>query len=497
MINNNGIFIGLVNVPIGKEKPIKEIVDQIFTVYGHRLTEVRDKKDEYNQTLQKLYKPHYYALFGNYDLAVISEVDDFIFGYQKFNPNSEYHNQRSDEVKTFNYQVYNCTLSCRKQDKGDYINSTFHEVIENEDENHFITITSFKIKNSILIGSNVNLINDIKLLIARDVNKHNSEFANKQIKYLILDTTSWHEITLILVGNCYKHMGNMIYRLREKVHRDLYKMGKYDSIKKSLWFSQMKSRDRKGAHTDTDLLNYSDANIFSTSHTYFGIKYQSLENEEKFKQLCKYLEGEESINCNVHLYTKPGFHVEAKQDYMNILFNNGDIEYKSDDILYMLKHYRGLIVANDNEKIQNDKNRLRKTKTIPKIKFEEHIYKFGLVSNANDLSNEKNGSINHIADYLSKLPISLNKIGEINELLCKSNVSKAVRQRALKVLNNYNDAISDRQLYIYFMDLKYFVDDLMEYIGNIEGQKEEKDYYKKTVEVNDAINQRAAWFEYV
>ncbi len=463
MINKHGVFTALVNTPVGKEQRTKERIEFIFEEYQKRLREFNTNCSE-----QNLFVPRFYALLGSYDLAVISQVDDFVFGYQKFNPNTTWGTTPNDSgIKSFNYHIYNCTSSSQPDYKYLY-DEVLGIKVDNNSNTYpkqvepFISITSFKIKSSLLIGSGTDVIEATKLAIAKDIDKYNQEITNacEKVKYLILDTTSWHEICLILTGSSLHRIGNVVYRVRETITLNDMKTNMMDEdiLSNSLLFDW--SSDKK----------VTSSNIFSTSNTYFGVQYELLSETDtgKFEYWLKeYILNEvELIGANTRISTIPTTHLQNDKqtvggfDVGYILYNDADIEptkygnIEEPTIASMLRYYRANILCSNNNPIDAGKS-IRKTHTTPKIKLNEDILFKG-----KSYLPENIGRAN-IGDLLdAKLPISIDEIAEIMQDLTALSISKAVRQRFLKILSNYNEIILDRLLYVYIIDMRLFISNM-------------------------------------
>ncbi len=511
MIDKHGAFIGLVNAPLGKEKATKEKINTTFEDYIKVLNRFREKYIDENSNL---FRPTFYALLGCYDLAVIAKVDDFVFGYQKFNPNISFGEQdindaEDKKVRSFNYHIYNCTLSAKdttyKYGYDDLFPKKESESTSTLSTPSFCTITSFKIKNSLLIGSGVEIIEAIKKGIARRINHYNATpdlHVDKKVRYLILDTTSWHEITVLILGDCLSILGNILYRIRESISiediEDILNPNKEsiekdksisddeNIVKKSLYYNWLEDEDKK---------NYQNTNVFSASNTYFGIDYDKLDEKSNETFNAWVANSITKHNGNVDAFARittiPTAHTNSPDGKIGdfemgyVLYNDADIEpgsYKSgshtngavtveNTLGKMVRYYRDNLLAKDaNATVRNG---IRRTNTTPKIREDVDIKT--IFSGSNESIVRTN-----IAKKLDeKLQFNANEVDEVWHNMTSLRVSKAVRQRVLKVLSNYNDIISDRQLYIYIIGVHPFIMAMIGYLKD-EADKQKKPLHAAT-----------------
>lgn len=108
---NSGLFLSLLTVPRNKNPKEffeKEFRDGLFKKYFEELVKNSnlDYKEEENN-LKDFYLPKAYYLFGEFDLAIISLVDDFALANRIFHPG---HNYRNEDEKPrvsvhYDYQI--------------------------------------------------------------------------------------------------------------------------------------------------------------------------------------------------------------------------------------------------------------------------------------------------------------------------------------------------------------------------------------------------------
>ena len=505
-IDQNGVFIGLVNLPMTQEDDfIEKYISNIFKLYRENLA-----RNTGTKLKKELYKPIPYVLFGNFDLGILSLVDDNLFGFQKFKPNSEILNNLEgfkDTSYDFNYQVINCYKCYHGEPKNSLIN-LFNELFLKENKNGykypFISITTLKIKNSLLIGCGSEMTQLINKTIDtclnddyKDLNKKNT----RKIKYLVLETNSWHELVVILLADNVDVLTNKLEKITELNNFDLYKCDPiiHDNLIK-----------RTLIHQKSNSQNITK-NLFSASYSYLGVNYNLLKNRSQLEKL-----NPSKVNLSLKWFVKPAYRDEiisavnqyidlvkikdVKNEKTSIIFGNGDIEFDFfNDYRKVLKYYAFMINSSHSQnqkhiEIANIiKETRRKTNSTPKLSIKptskiknfttDNIQKAPLNF---DIFQEKNVLRKFIN---TKFIIPKNKIIIVDTKLCECNISKSIRQRIFKMINNYNNGIEDSILYIYFIDLKPIVEEVIEFINYI------KDSELDSHEVHSKLNTFADIFD--
>lgn len=487
-IDPHGLFIGLVNLPLTQEESFNEnFVENIFKSYSESLRNISG-----TNLHDSLYKPISYILFGNYDMGIISLVDDSVFSLQKFKPNSEIILDNSENTDlninyNFNYQVLHCSKFNYNIPKNTLLN-LFEEIVlpkPNKDSASFISITTLKIRSSLIIGSGIRINQLIHEAIDNCIKNE-----EKKIKYIVLETNSWHEYVILLFSNDIDLLCKKVVEIRDL---------KFESIKK---LDILQLKDNSKIYKKSLLYKLKkeiseNEQIFSTSYTYLGLDYRVLLDKELIKNL-----KDSKLKVALKWHTKPGHterlisivnkHINSKthnkkfDNKINAIYGNGDLEFDFfDDIKKIVGYYSEMINESKNESnsISNAKevrNLSRKTRSIPKLE---------IVVSPNE--NFSDLDINTVRNFIEeKLSITKKELIHVDVTLCKHNVSKAVRQRILKLLNNYNSGIQDTSLYIYFIDLRPFVKNIISYANSLEKAKNVDSY-----DIHSKLNQIANIFD--
>lgn len=172
---------------------------------------------DYNENEKHLfYNPQAYCLLGNYDLAVISVIDDFSFSSKYFHPYSHL-DKRSDDPKAempgFNYHITKGSSSVITGEEAYLIPKAKDTFLRQKDRYPFIGISSIKVKNSLLIGVGYEVvylsISALKTILTKfKKNKNGFDF-------LVFEPIEWNEISVILFADNLKTIANAILVIRE------------------------------------------------------------------------------------------------------------------------------------------------------------------------------------------------------------------------------------------------------------------------------------------
>lgn len=278
---DSGLFIGLTSLPFGEENKFIDIEFRsgLFETYKKRLKEHFSNKGK-DDEFEYHYQPAFYVLFGSYDLAIISLVDDFTLGSQIFRPFNSFLLAEKDEGKyaqdhrNYNYQVFSGTLplSALSADgsfggdqmeydkKKERFYKKFNETIfdahlkdkkyadrqrnagykdnmavvkkerlesgeydEKEEPKYpLMALCKLKLNNNILIGSGALLKNAVIVAVHKFINQRGEK---NKIKGFLIDSFSCHEFSLLLFSeDSYVHMADLIGDLREWDMADLYSL---------------------------------------------------------------------------------------------------------------------------------------------------------------------------------------------------------------------------------------------------------------------------------
>lgn len=480
---DSGLFIGFVTVP-PKITPTdffeKEIRDTIFSSYKQK---IEDKSDPLSPVY---YNVKAFYLFGDFDLALFSLIDDLEFSNNIFQP--DFHDSGL-QTKTYNYNYQVITGI-----SPSYINNLsnkFDEVfMKGENRLPFVAITKFKINDGLLVGTGYVLLRKINEFIARQIAEIGRKFEPQvKIDFILTETFCNNEICVAFFSNSIEIINEAILSIRESSLEHLTDFNE-NWVKKTLLYNLIE-KENLTADIDTG-----SAHIFTNTHSYLGYDLDYLKKPDEFRT--PIIDPGKINMFNIweikpgHLQTLISFikeNSELRVDPLHIPYGKGALSTK-----YNLDQGKLPSIADyvGNEEIDS---------RTSSESIDDHYNRFKTYVNIRLDSKNLPGKIlkrNHI--HLSKLLIRFTFVNEINELsvcLEKFKISKVIRNRVLRIFRNYNDAIQDPLLFSYFIELHGY---LQEVYHKIKSQGESMSRGEITVspsEFHDIIRNYIDIFEKV
>lgn len=252
--NNTSLFISFATTPFTEDDKFREDIDKIFEGYKEKQIEIAksqpsfNKKNPYYIEFEKyLYRPSYYNIFGSHDVAIVSLTDDYTLANRNFHPYSYYiRNKRKkgdyrQHTNNFKYQIITGTTpildkeSIREIGKDNYPNynknplintakNTFLRSNEIEKETAlgngqklypFIGISRIKLNNGILVGSGAKFAALVETVLHYFIKAKIKETEGLELDFIISESVSWHELTIVFFSNDLKKISDIIVEFRE------------------------------------------------------------------------------------------------------------------------------------------------------------------------------------------------------------------------------------------------------------------------------------------
>ncbi|UAY51298.1 hypothetical protein [Ferruginibacter albus] len=460
-------------------------IKQIFKSYKESLGKISALS---NEALQKnahpsslVYEPIPYCLFGNFDLAIFSLIDDFSFATKKFKPNSG--------GKNFKYQVNtgiipNIEIYNSKNSKLEiFQNRAIRDFFNGKEFYPFTGITSIKLNNSMLIGVGQNfieLINFYLVLLIDDFieTKKRSEAGFKMF-YIINENLGWNELTIYFFGNSISAINEISMLLRKNNLREILVMfeslnSKYDKIriKKKIECIQKDVANNSFLaflinNKNINDLDFLESHPIITSTTTFGYhinnviyntkKNIKVEGRLRIKEKELFLKECDKNFILVSWNIKPGHEENANQIILGALspqlrkrlikplnlyqnIQDGKFSFVFPNELISFSEYF-LLISTINQKfhagfVQNFINHKAK------LRFENTIKYFSY-----DISK-------HYTYELEEYKIDENKFNKIIEKLRVYPIPHTIKGQMENLILNFNDAVTDPLMYNYFIGLK-------------------------------------------
>lgn len=427
------LHIALATYPKGQSKKYVQSIKSYYQSFKEKARNNYSDADE--NSLKGLYSPLTFHVFGNFDIAFISLIDNNKFTQKIFFPESDGPELLSG-VDTNSYQVLNGILST---DSLLTIEATF----ERCNERKYICICNLKLSNGFLVGNGQHYLKAVRAIVEQKI-KSFSQDSNAKIEFIVVQSFSWFEITVLLFIDEADKIADIIGSIRDI---SLDELNNYEVlIENSLYYLYEKSYEI--------LKKY---NIFADSQSYLGVSFDQFSDSKfedlpfdtqiewqvkpgKLSNLIKELKDLKIINSSetdISIFSIPG-----KSDYWIPTEGDRSNNHK------LFQHLLSAEVAENQETGEEKNTELRKymrrykTRTlIPLNKFDKESY-----SSVN--------TSNPFKDYLYYKPV---EIKDIYNNLKALKISRHIRQKINKIYFNYNTGIQDPILCIYFNDFYYFL----------------------------------------
>jgi hypothetical protein len=418
-----------------------------------------------------LYSPVVYYLFGSYDLAFISLIDNYKFAQKllmpKLSPDAADDSQHFD-TNAFQVISGTCpeitkTKEGKNFDVSDFFEGIYYDNTKDNDDaakeklKHYgmIAICNLKLNNKLIIGNGTHFLETVYVKIDGLLKSiEGTDGANEKkenFKYFIQRTYSWFEISVLVFTDKITNIEKMFSSLRSLKLKDspekreeLFNNSLYPVIPKVT----------KNGHT----MNSSShcEYIFADTHSYIGLNSDSLKDEAAIKHL---IANNPKFATQIEWQTKPGLLPRLVDRFTGKSGNSESVHIFSSDPSYMLTgksdYYFKQIIEGSLENNINLFNILRQDndaifKPIRKVKTRlliEHKVPDEEVpydTTARDLLKQ------NLAANEESVRSSLMELKEMK-------VSRQIRDKIAKIFYNYNNEIQDAVLFPYFLDFFYFI----------------------------------------
>lgn len=417
------------NYPIGEEDNYIEQLKNIYVQYKKSTIENLKKSKNFRKSdlkrLNGLFEPKTYHVFSQFDVSMISLVNNFKFPQRVFEPNSE----ENHKIKTVSYQVLSGSIIKNLRN-----NVSPQRVINRA--NSFIKIVQLKINNGLLIGNG-------SLIISEALKQIEEIFKNRKISnYILVDSFNWAELILVISHKSPETIANAVLEIRRLAVFSLPSDIQKSVIENSL-FRKWKCKNIEMSH------------LFIESHSFLAVSYGDFLN----------IPSNVPFHSSIEWKIKPGhFGIFEKEitaltngetfDTSKTFFKTGKTDY-----LIPLKHENTLRTNQEVFKILRAERKqlsahIRKIKTDPLF----YIDSINQIFNGEEAKQQAFPPSNEKELFRYRNSKSL----EVSGYLKKLNISRNIRKKIHKIIYNYNLGIQDSILFLYFIDLKPLLDNFIE-----------------------------------
>lgn len=424
-MNNNyedyGILISLVSAPSANTQEYENFYNELFANYRNGLK----KQTIYNGKLisESLYNPIHYYLLGSFNILSVNYIDNFHFGNFNFGPHAKHLNADAFEYDMFNYQITN---GSKVEILGDQMSLS-----DIGEKYNFTALIKLKINSELILNNNVSVIEGIKDLIKTKI------LGNDSTKIILSESFSWHELTVNCFSENISNLFKIVKELRKFKHTDLDE--KY--ISNSYVF---KCNDRTTKE--------SVSHIFADTKSFYG-----------FKKGAGIGKDEDNINFRTHFHIHTGHFNKVNRiikDILKVDELSFDCMPGKNDFCLSLNYkdffnFINEIINGNMKKAEELSKHIRSIQTVVyesiDVEYDEADYLTKM----------------HQENIYEKIAYSRKEIRAVSETAQRLKLPKNLRRRLLGLLVNFNNAIKDRNLYLYHLEIYPLVKNIIERLNQV------------------------------
>lgn len=462
-----GLLIGMIGYPFdieGVKFFRKEFKESLFESYKNNIANRfgKDQKEEYKKLA--VFKPIGYHLFGSYNLAVLSLIDGYAFGNRVFHPG---HENLNENTNNYRYQVLT-GVGCKINEKEDYLHRKAELTFLKTSERYpYIGITRLKLNNSLLIGSGMNLMQAIRMQL--EVILGDKSFENN-IEAFTIDTFGSSEIVLVSFADSLMKLHRLIAKIKSWQIKDIISEQNQSIIKDSLLDALYRNK-KENFH------------VFSGAYTHLGYDLEWEKNKTKFLRCAsdkrlglkmqfrwEFKPGHDHALCEIKEYYEKKWSEKVHTKWQNK--SSEDLKaikeawQRKTWIYHEVKsHLTGANVyyLSQNFDLKTYREYIRTF--FKKLKLERHLRSLRTHLYYMNKPWEEGEEIHKDYEWkFGNLKISEKDMNCFRAQLVKCGISKLTKERIMKMFARFNEYIQNRQTYIYFIELRGYLLDVIERI---------------------------------
>lgn len=446
LMGDAGISVFLLSLPFQQERLFfeREIRNGVFQWYKQSVeSNFRGTTDVERQAefAKYLYQPTAYYLFGRFDLAVLSLIDDFEFSVRTFHPfDPKMGRGAKSYSENFVYKVITGPTPCFRSssDVIDLARQTFLCTPRKP----LFALTLLKLNNSLLIGSGASFLR----AVVSHIKGLSKRWVDRDLDVVILESYSWHEITVLMFAQSYRVIVEFVAAVRESTLGSIVNVPNVNAVDGSLLALHVQ------AHGGSLL----DSHVFADSETTLGFDFDLLDGELPKDGLAQ----DDLIELFTRWSVKPGHLKEA-----------GDILRSSVGREPLLTLGRGDLAIRYPPDLQQGAP--RSTRSV----LEEYLAVFRKLELGNHVLHPHTLVVSRVertsfeaplgqlhptfTDRIRNLRFTIETLGRLQDQLRALGTPKIVSLKVANMFANFNDGVLDRNLYGYFAELLPFMDDVV------------------------------------
>ncbi|MDR3046430.1 MAG: hypothetical protein LBU51_02295 [Bacteroidales bacterium] len=484
-IGNCGILIGLVSTPrciTSKDFFESEIEKNLSSIYRNRRAD-----NQNNQRNEYLYNPSGYKTFGNHDLAILSLIDDYSYPNRVFHP--AHGNRDTDSLfHNYEYQILTCidTVSNSEINNISRIQTIINEK-KGSVKKPIICITRIKINNLLLLGNGLLCIESIKQTLHK---LNENEFP--EIDLFVFDNLGSEELVIITFSKNFSSVAKFTHKMRHLTVDDLNKSDSESCsfiLENKLNIESMKKED----------IDWMNAHLFSSSYSLPGYNIYSDQDTDSIFDM---EDNSSSVIIDFTWDIKPGHANNFENEFRKLLADNGFDEqivsvepFRMNNSSWNFSFNYSLLL-----KKSNPIDLFRVIENIRNFDLDQHhTRKLSMKMVVSDPQHEILNSTKEIVidkhpksfSYCEGIIFSGPELGNLRQYLEKSKVSKLLKEKILKMYNNYNSCITDPMYFPNFADLYGFLKSFIKQIKDFA----ENTNVESSFKFHEWLNQYVTSFE--
>lgn len=205
-----------------------------------------------------------YFILGDYDIAYLSLQSNHKFSQKLFTPN--YTGEIIHEPGTFQVISGICPII---EDLD--LEKFYNELYEVDNRKKYVSICNLKLNNKLLIGNGEIFLHAVVNLLHQRVKKTNYY---SDIKFLIQQSFSWFELSLVLFTDSSEIISDFISMVRRLTIKDIENIELRNRIFNNSLYTFKKESN----------LNKNNPHIFADTHTHIGIEYNMAINPDSHQK---------------------------------------------------------------------------------------------------------------------------------------------------------------------------------------------------------------------
>lgn len=388
------LFLGFTSIPLSKHQEFQKNISNLFENVLPQAPET-----------SHLYKPNFFLLFGDYDLLTMAFVDDAEFALRSFTPyNPRF---RSSNNAPFDHQVL---LSLGVHEDAGIDIRLFERTLQ---ASPLVSVIRIKLSTYLLAAYGKSFKQEVLTRLKEELKKHGHE------NWIITETFSWNEITLVVFSEQYGSIFNFLADIRAI---------RIDEISTNL-------RSLRYASAGIVKINHP---VVKNTHTTFGF-YHGYDHPDKI-----------NLTPVTSILTKGDSFKNVLLDFKN--------EYKN-----ISKKFNVRLGIGNSDIVLVPKSELQ-----PTLADVVSIFELATKKRSDEILNIRSVIVDEKPncnpskqdfpkDFQEKLLISQEDIDEVVGKLKRAGFCKIERDAILNLLSEFNCAVKDTYLYGYFLDLHPFV----------------------------------------